>query len=144
MRIGPDCGQPWPTDEEIREIQRKDLRPSVTVYGTHFAIRFTHKQMVPTPVLLADAQGRPSKESYERAIPLLRAVLLPHPQPCLRKAQLSVPREGIPLGWRVTYSGTREGQSKWWLEGRSVHQPIQWRRQPRNNKSRCLVQLRLL
>ena len=38
LRIGPDCGQPWPTDEEVREILRKDSRASGTVYGAHFAI----------------------------------------------------------------------------------------------------------
>ena len=57
LRTSLDCGQPWPTDEEVREILRKDSRASGTVYGAHFAIRFQHKQMVPTQVLLADAPG---------------------------------------------------------------------------------------
>ena len=57
LRGGADCGQPWPTDEEIREILRKDTRASGTLYMAHFAIRFTHKQIVLTPVLLADAPG---------------------------------------------------------------------------------------
>ena len=52
--MGNDC---WPNDEEIREILRRDPRVSGTVYGAHFAIRFTHKQMVRTAVLLADAPG---------------------------------------------------------------------------------------
>ena len=33
LRIGPDCGQPWPTDDKIRGILRKDPRASGTVYG---------------------------------------------------------------------------------------------------------------
>ena len=57
LRIGPDSGQPCPTDEEIRVIHRKDPRASGTVYVTNFAIRFTHQQMVPTSLLLADAPG---------------------------------------------------------------------------------------
>ena len=57
LGIGPASGQPWPTDGEIREILRKDPPPSGTVYATHFAIRFPHNQMVPTPVQLADAPG---------------------------------------------------------------------------------------
>ena len=35
-------------------VLSKDPRASGTVYGTHYAIRFTHKQMVPTPVLFAE------------------------------------------------------------------------------------------
>ena len=57
LRIGPDSGQPYPTDEEISEILKNDPRASGTVYGTHYAIRFQHKQIVPTPLLLADAPG---------------------------------------------------------------------------------------
>ena len=57
LRNGPDSPQPWPTDDEVREILRKGTRASGTVYGTHYAIRFTHKQMVHMPVLLADAPG---------------------------------------------------------------------------------------
>ena len=57
LRIGQECGQRWPTDEEVRAILKKDRRASGTVYGTHYAIRFHHKQMDPTPVLLPDAPG---------------------------------------------------------------------------------------
>ena len=57
LRVGPECGQSWPTDEEVREILKKDTRASGTVYGTHYAIRFHHKQMIHTPVLHADAPG---------------------------------------------------------------------------------------
>ena len=57
LRIGQACGQAWPTDEEVRAILKKDPRASGTVYGTHYAIHFHHKQMVATPVLLADAPG---------------------------------------------------------------------------------------
>ena len=39
--IGPDCRQQWPTDEEIRANLRNDPRTSGTLYGTHFAMRFT-------------------------------------------------------------------------------------------------------
>ena len=56
LRIGQEYGQSCPTDDEVREIL-KDPRASGTVYGTHFAIRFNHKQMVPTPVLLAETPG---------------------------------------------------------------------------------------
>ena len=57
LRIGPDAAHPWPTDDEVREILKNDPRASGTVYGTHYAIRFAHKQMVPIPVLLADAHA---------------------------------------------------------------------------------------
>ena len=57
LQIGQECGQAWPTEEEVRAILNKDPRASGTVYGTHYAISFHHKQMVPTPVLLADAPG---------------------------------------------------------------------------------------
>ena len=57
LRTSLDCRQPWPTDEEIREILRTDPRASGIVYGAHFAIRFKHKQIVPPQVLLADAPG---------------------------------------------------------------------------------------
>ena len=53
LPIGQECGEPWPTDEELREILRKEPRASGTVFGPHYAIRFTHKQMAPPPLLLA-------------------------------------------------------------------------------------------
>ena len=56
LLIGQECRQAWPTDEEVPAIL-KDPRASGTVYGTHYAIRFQYKQMVRTPVLLADAPG---------------------------------------------------------------------------------------
>ena len=56
-RIGQECGQPCLTDEEVQEILRKNTRARRTVYGTDYAIRFTHKQMVPTPVMLAETPG---------------------------------------------------------------------------------------
>ena len=70
LRIGPDCGQPWPTVGEIREILRKDPRASGTLYVMHFAIRFTHKQMVPTSVLLADAEGDAAQAELRAHDPL--------------------------------------------------------------------------
>ena len=57
FRIGTDDRQPWPSDDEVRAILKKQSRASGTVFGTHFGIRYTHKQMVPTPVLLADVPG---------------------------------------------------------------------------------------
>ena len=57
LRINQECGPPWSTDEEVREMLRKDPRASGTVYGTHYAIRGTQKEMVPTPVRFADAPG---------------------------------------------------------------------------------------
>ena len=57
FRVGTDSTQHWPSDDEVREILKKQLRASGTVFGTHFGIRYTHEQMVPTPVLLADAPG---------------------------------------------------------------------------------------
>ena len=38
----------------MRELLRKDPPASGTEYGPHYAIRFTHKEMVPTPVVLAE------------------------------------------------------------------------------------------
>ena len=55
FRVGTDTTQPWPSDDEIRAILKNQQRASGTMFGTHFAIRYTHEQMVPTPVLLADA-----------------------------------------------------------------------------------------
>ena len=57
LGIGQECGQPWPTDDEVREILNKEPRASGILHGTQYAIRFTHQQMVPTPVLLADSPG---------------------------------------------------------------------------------------
>ena len=48
-------------DEEVREILRKDPQASRTVYGTHYAIRGTQKEMVPTPVLFGEAPGDTAK-----------------------------------------------------------------------------------
>ena len=55
LRIGQECGQTWPTDDEVRAILKNDPRAIGTLYGTHYAIRFAHKQMVTIPVDLADA-----------------------------------------------------------------------------------------
>ena len=57
LRIGQECRQAWPTDEEVRHILKKDRRSSGTVYGTHYDIRFTREPMVLTPVLLAESPG---------------------------------------------------------------------------------------
>ena len=57
FRIGTDDTQPWPSDDEVRATLKKQPRASGTVFGSHFGIRYTHEQMVPTPVLLADAPG---------------------------------------------------------------------------------------
>ena len=95
-RIGSDCGQPSPTDEEIRETLRTDPRASGTVYGTHFSIRFTHKQMVPAAVLLAHATAETAQARYGSAITLLRTVLLPRPRPCLPRASWVFPGKGFP------------------------------------------------
>ena len=57
FRVGTDDTQPWPSDDEVRATLKKQSRASGTVFGTHFGIRYTHEQMVPTPVLLADVPG---------------------------------------------------------------------------------------
>ena len=57
FRVGTDTTQPWPSDDEVRMILKKQPRASGTVFGTHFAIGYTHEQVVPTPVLLADVPG---------------------------------------------------------------------------------------
>ena len=57
LGIGPDPGPLWHTDEEVSEVLRKDTRASGAVYGTHYAIRFACKQMVPTPVIETDARA---------------------------------------------------------------------------------------
>ena len=41
----------------MREILKQDQGLTGTLYGTHYDIRFTHKQMVPTPVLLTETAG---------------------------------------------------------------------------------------
>ena len=50
LRVGQECGQSCLTDDEVREILKKDQRASGTVYGTHYTIRFHHKQMFPYAV----------------------------------------------------------------------------------------------
>ena len=47
----------------------KGLRASGTVYGAHFAIRFQHKQMVPTQVLLAAAPGETAQAELRKNNP---------------------------------------------------------------------------
>ena len=61
LRIGHECGEPWPSMDDLLEILRKGSRSSCSVYGTNYAIRFTHKQMLPTPVLLAAFPGEPAQ-----------------------------------------------------------------------------------
>ena len=55
LRVGQECGPPWPTDAEVREILRNDPRARSTLCGTHYAIPVTNKEMVSTPVLLAES-----------------------------------------------------------------------------------------
>ena len=50
--LGHSHGLGWPRADEGR-ASLMDQRATGTVYGTHYAIRFTLKQMVPTPVLFA-------------------------------------------------------------------------------------------
>ena len=69
LRVVQECGQAWPTDDELREILKHDPRASGTVYGTHYAIRFHHKQMVPTPVPLADAPGETAQAELRKHHP---------------------------------------------------------------------------
>ena len=57
FRVGTDATQPWPSDADVRAILKNQPGASGTVFVTHFAIRFTHDQVVPTPVLIADASG---------------------------------------------------------------------------------------
>ena len=42
---------------EVRGILRADPTASGTVYGTHYVIRSTHQEMLPTPLLFAEAVG---------------------------------------------------------------------------------------
>ena len=61
LPVGQECGPPWSTKEELREIPRIYPHASGTVYVTHYAIGFTHKEMVHTPVLFGDAPGDTAK-----------------------------------------------------------------------------------
>ena len=55
FRVGAECGYGWPTDVDMCEILRNDPRASGTVYGTHYATRFTDMEMLSTPVLSGEA-----------------------------------------------------------------------------------------
>ena len=67
LRIGPECCQPGPTDEAVREIQKTDTRVSGTAYGTHYAMRVTHKKRLrsrfTTPVMFAEKPDDTSRAS---------------------------------------------------------------------------------
>ena len=94
LRSAPDDGQPWPNDDEIRVIRGKDPRVSGTVYGQHFAIRFTHKQMGPTPVLLADAPGETAQAELREHNPFaLRSSTSSSTLPTQAQAECSVERD---------------------------------------------------
>ena len=144
MRIVPDCGQPWPTDAEIRKIQRKDTRGTGTGYGTHFAIRFTHKQMVPTPVLLAEAPGETAQAELREHNPFASrststsCATLPTQGQAVCAAERDSPR----VAGGLLRNPRRPNIC--WLKGRSVLRLTQWRRQPKINQCRRLVQLRLV
>ena len=68
------------------------------MYGTHYAIRFTLKQMVPTKLLLWDAHALLRKLNFESPVLSPGAVSALQPQPCQHKGKLGVSRKGIQLG----------------------------------------------
>ena len=111
LRIGPDGEQPWPTDDETREILRNDPRPSGTVYWSHFAIRFTRKQMVLTPVLLADALADAAQAELWAHNPFASRSTITSTATLPTQGQMGPLRMGISLVWRVAYSGLRDSQS---------------------------------
>ena len=98
LRIGKECGQPWPTDVEVREILRKDPRARGTVYGTHYAIRFTHKQMVPTPVLLAETPGDAAQAEQREHNPFASPSMVTSSATLPKQGQAACDGEGVPLG----------------------------------------------
>ena len=142
LRTSLDCGQPSPTDEEIREILRKDSRAIGTVYGTHFAIRFTHKQMVPTQVLLPHAPGETAQAELRAHNPFdsrrsTSSANLP------TQGQDECSAEGDSPRVAGSLLMDREGQGNWRLVERSVLRLTQWSRQPKNNQQRRPVQFKL-
>ena len=119
LRIGQECGQTWPTDDEVRAILKNDPRAIGTLYGTHYAIRFAHKQMVTIPVDLADAHRDTAQVELREVNPFgLRSTVT---------SNATLPTQGQAVcsgngnfhGQRVAYSRTREGQDKCW-KGRSA------------------------
>ena len=98
LRIGQECGQQWPTDEEVREILRKDPLASGPVYGTHYAIRFTHKQMVPTPVLLAETPGDAAQAEQREHNPFASPSMVTSSATLPKQGQAACDGEGVPLG----------------------------------------------
>ena len=123
LPIATDLGQLWPTDDEIRGILKKDPRASGTVGGTHLTIRFTHKQMVPTPVLLAAAPAHAAQAELRAHTPFASRSVVPSTATLPTQWQTGFNAEGDSLGWRVAYVETRKGQGRWW-NGRSVRQMI--------------------
>ena len=124
FRFGTDAAQPWPSDDEVRAILKNQARPSGTVYVTHFAVRFTHEQMVPTPVLRADAPGDAAQAELRENNPFASRSTASSTAPLVTQEQIGSIAGGLPLGCREVYSGIGEGQGRWW-NGRSVQRLIQ-------------------
>ena len=72
----------------MREILKKDPPASVRLYGTHYDIRFTHKEMVRKPLLFAEPPGDTAQEELCEDYPFaLRSVITSAAtMPCQRQA----------------------------------------------------------
>ena len=67
------------------------------MYGTHYAIRFTHKQMVPTPVLLPDAPGDGAHAELRANNPFAWGSTVTSTHPCQQKGKLCTAEAGSSL-----------------------------------------------
>ena len=129
---------------DIREILGMDPGASGAVYGTHFPIRFTQLQMVPPTVLLVDDPWETAQAELREQNPFVfsstshsSATL-----PIQRQAQYSADGDFPRVGGSLLLHQRRSKQVV--VGGRSVPRLIQWRRQPKNNQWRQLVQLMLV
>ena len=107
FRIGPDREHPWPTEDEVLAILKKQRRMCHCVWES--LLYSIHQDRFANA-----ASGRPSGCCAGRVTTkhsLCFAQQLPQPQPCRHKFQLGVGRKGIPLGWRVAYCGIQKGKA---------------------------------
>ena len=129
---------------EIREILEMDPVARGPVYGTHFPIRFTQLQMVRPTVLPVDAPGETSQAELREHNPFVLCSTSPSSGTLPTQRQALYSAEGDSPRVAVSQLLDQRRAKQVVVGGRSVPRLIQWRRQPKNNQWRPLVQLRLV
>ena len=143
LRVGQESGQGWPTDEEVREILRNYQRVSGTVYGTHYAICYTHKEMVPTPEIFPETPGDTAQVELCEHNPFASRSMLISTASLPTQLHAVCDAEGDPLGHRAAYSRSREWLVNFWWKDSSANQLTPWSQQPMNNHCHRLEAHRL-